>query len=72
MILLGNCAVSLEMAGSGCRVFTALGGTQESLHCSQWMPCTPELAIPGTDCIQPLAAEADGAVLRALLHAECV
>lgn len=60
------------MAGSGCRVFTALGGTQESLHCSWWMPGTLELAVPGTDSIQPLAAEADGAVLRAPLHAECV
>lgn len=72
VILLGSCAVSWEMAGSGCRVFTALGGTQESLHCSWWMPGTLELAVPGTDSIQPLAAEADGAVLRALLHAECV
>lgn len=43
------------MAESGCRVFTALGGTQELLHCSQWMPCTLELAVPGTDSVQPLA-----------------
>lgn len=45
IILLGNCAVSWEMAESGCRVFTALGGTQEFLHCSQSIPCTAELAL---------------------------
>lgn len=43
------------MAESGCHVFTALGGTQEPVHCSQWVPCALELAVPGTDSVQPLA-----------------
>lgn len=66
MMLLGNCAVSWEMAESGCHVFTALGGTQEPLHCSQCSQysrvCYPR---------HRFCRKADG-VLRVLWCAECV
>lgn len=54
MILLGSRAVSWEMAESGCHVLTALGGTQEPLHCSQLMPCTPELALSQAQILSSL------------------
>ena len=56
MFLLMNCALSWETGRELAACFWGcLGGTQEPLRCSQWMPPTPELVVAGTGYEQPLA-----------------